>query len=590
MTLPFEFGRFAQMTVGPRTGTAGVTPVAQFTGSVKARFSLFEGDTLEFGVPGNSDAALAIDALATDVWLYREGALWQRYRVLPMDQAWDHRGGTDVTVKAVNYRHLLDWRHIQPVGSLAFPGSIGNHASVPDSGPLSIAGDITFVARVAMADWASAALPTTIVGQLDSATNISYHWLIMPDGTLQLSTSPDGTSASVVFGASTVAIPASDGDFIWLATALDVNSGGNRVYWFATSLDGATWTQLGTTVTTAGVTTIFNSSAPILIGGNQLPTFEYPMNGRVEAVSIRNGVSGTATPGGTEVFGFDGRDIGPRNDITTFTARTGQTVTLARSGTPETAVVAATPNEVIFGGVDQGNIIWRLIQHTQGQAGGALGITAGDVVTGVVRDRSEYEAGDNIGQLIDDLTKVIAGPVWNVSPGASGDRELNVKMPATDYTFGPNPLHLGGNVRKMSRRTGGGEFANSSFVNSTQETFPETYDDPDIATDPRGRWEVAVSPSSSVTNQSVLQELAEGEVRDRMDYPATWTIQLNPRRWFGDSFFLPGHFAEIVKPPNLVDKPPSDAVSVVGQVVDVVFTLSAKGEADVTLTAVEVAA
>jgi hypothetical protein len=70
---------------------------------------------------------------------------------------------------------------------------------------------------------------------------------------------------------------------IGLRAFLDVDAGGaNRAATFSTSMDqGASWQQLGDVVTTAGVTSIFNSTAPPTIGGHSgiIPVTGYHYQG-----------------------------------------------------------------------------------------------------------------------------------------------------------------------------------------------------------------------------------------------------------------------------------------------------------------------
>lgn len=103
---------------------------------------------------------------------------------------------------------------------------------------------------------------------------------------------------------------------------LDVDNGaGGRSAQFFTSDNGTNWTQLGSTVTAAGTTSIFNSTSKLEIGSQENGL--NPLKGKVYAASIRNGINGT------EVFQFDVGGNWKSSDIDSFTAGTGQTVTLA---------------------------------------------------------------------------------------------------------------------------------------------------------------------------------------------------------------------------------------------------------------------
>lgn len=66
-----------------------------------------------------------------------------------------------------------------------------------------------------------------------------------------------------------------------------------------------------------------------------------------------------------------------------------------------------TDSEVIFTGVDAGEIAWELIDTSQGLSNGDLGITEGTIETTMDRDRTYYNY--NIGQAIINLSNVING-------------------------------------------------------------------------------------------------------------------------------------------------------------------------------------
>lgn len=99
------------IAVGPWTGSVPSQLVTEFTGgSVKC--ALNGGPEVRFTMPGKSAAALITSGLATDVWVYRKGVLWQRCRVLPVDQSWNADGEDVATVVAVGYRKVIEARHI----------------------------------------------------------------------------------------------------------------------------------------------------------------------------------------------------------------------------------------------------------------------------------------------------------------------------------------------------------------------------------------------------------------------------------------------------------------------------------------------
>lgn len=154
-------------------------------------------------------------------------------------------------------------------GGLELPGVAGNYASAPDSSALSITGDIDIKVKVKMTDWTPAAVQT-LVAKAQTTSLRSYYLQVNTDGTLVLTTSTNGSAT--VTGTSTAATGVSDGATKWVRATLDVADSTNRVYKFYTSDDGSSWTQLGTTVTTAGTTSIHDNASVLEIGSITLGT------------------------------------------------------------------------------------------------------------------------------------------------------------------------------------------------------------------------------------------------------------------------------------------------------------------------------
>lgn len=176
---------------------------------------------------------------------------------------------------------------------LLLDGASGCYASTPDSAANSITGDIDLRADVALDDWTPAAQVTIFGKYVQSGNQRAFAFCVASTGALILYTTPDGLIGSVIDGTSTAAVGIADGTRKWIRATLDVNDGaGNRVYKFYTSPDGVTWTQLGATVTTAGVTTIFDSTAIVGIGGIDAGASQNPA-GKIYRAQLLNGIDGT---------------------------------------------------------------------------------------------------------------------------------------------------------------------------------------------------------------------------------------------------------------------------------------------------------
>lgn len=191
---------------------------------------------------------------------------------------------------------------------LVLDGVSPGRASTPHMAALGIVGDIDIRVHAALDDWSPSAAQALITKSTTTGNQISWRFVVLTTGVLRLVWSVDG---SVTLTAdSTVAPVVVNGASLWVRATLDVDNGATgRDAKFYTSPDGVLWTQLGTTVTTPGVTSIFNSTAPVVIGSRDVGTLDL-MVGSVFAAQVRSGVGGaivadpdfTVQPGGTTTF------------------------------------------------------------------------------------------------------------------------------------------------------------------------------------------------------------------------------------------------------------------------------------------------
>jgi hypothetical protein len=171
-------------------------------------------------------------------------------------------------------------------------GANGNYMSVADNPPLDITGDLDIQVKVALDDWTPGAVGN-IIGKWDGTGNqYSYTLQINTTGTLELYWTTSGAAGTVRNARSTVSNGITDGTVKWIRATLDVDNGasGNDVK-FYTSDDGTTWTQLGTTVTGSGVTSIYSGSAILAIGATS--TGATALKGKFYRTIIKNGIDGT---------------------------------------------------------------------------------------------------------------------------------------------------------------------------------------------------------------------------------------------------------------------------------------------------------
>jgi hypothetical protein len=174
---------------------------------------------------------------------------------------------------------------------LVLPGTAGNYASTPDTSVLDIVGDIDLRADVVMTDW-TPANNSTLVSKRGAAGQRSYLFQVQTTGVLSLTWSTDGTAQ--ITDTSTVAPTVTDGARLAVRVTLDVNNGaaGHTTTFYTAPTITGTWTQLGSTVITAGTTSIFNSTAPVEVGAFNGGASDL-LAGTMNVVEVRDGLAGT---------------------------------------------------------------------------------------------------------------------------------------------------------------------------------------------------------------------------------------------------------------------------------------------------------
>ena len=184
------------------------------------------------------------------------------------------------------------------------PDSVG-HAYTADSAANSITGDIDIRADLELLDNpVSGAVTNWSIGNFDVASKFdnvdgSRSWtLIVIAGKIRLNWFSLGTAASVRSATSTVTIPGPDTGRRAIRATLDVDNGaaGCTVTFYTAPTMAGPWTQLGTPVTAAGTTAIFNGAARVRAGGApdaSTWTWTEPPSAVFYDFELRNGLGGT---------------------------------------------------------------------------------------------------------------------------------------------------------------------------------------------------------------------------------------------------------------------------------------------------------
>ena len=299
------------------TGSLGVDLVDFYLDRIPDAESLNDAEYAYWAGGPLSDAVLWLDAGSTHPSLVKVPNLGSGGNVL------DAQYGDGSTVGT--FPTLLEHTGENYV---YFPGVSNNLMHVPDSAALSITGNIDIMLRLSLDDWTPSGSNTYSFSKRATTGN-QRSWLVehTTGGFIAFYWSVDGINEIRV--QSTAALPAfTDGQVVWLRIALRTNNGvggHNVAFWWAPdqSDEPAVWTQVGTTVVTAGTTSIFDSTARVQLSGWQDGGSNFA--GKVYRAIIKNDI------GGTKVL-----DINVPVDVidgarTSFTCTTGQTVTVGRA-------------------------------------------------------------------------------------------------------------------------------------------------------------------------------------------------------------------------------------------------------------------
>lgn len=179
-----------------------------------------------------------------------------------------------------------------PVGAaLVTVGTGTSYASTPDNAALDITGDIDLIADFIPETWPPPADATLIGKYADSTGNRSYRLDILSTGHVRITWSTTGVNNFSI--SSSIPVPATIGQRITVRAAFDVDNGagGRTATFYTAKFMGGTFFQLGTPVTTAGVTSIFSGTAALTVGARDSGATAR-FTGRIFAARVRNGIGG----------------------------------------------------------------------------------------------------------------------------------------------------------------------------------------------------------------------------------------------------------------------------------------------------------
>lgn len=242
-----------------------------------------------------------------------------------------------------------------------------------------------------------------------------------------------------------------------------------------------------------------------------------------------------------------------------------------------------------YASISQGDIVWDLIQHTQAQTNGNLGITLGSTGPSIVRSR-DYQPGQNILEAITGLAEADGNMTWDID----ANLELYIST-AGAGTLRPTPAQLGTNLRNISRPSGASLFGNVALVSGdTQFTVLQVNEATSLPTDGRGRWEKFRSFSQE-QSQSNLDEQARGLLETTQSPSVIWSFELIPDRFYTDSNYAIGDFVVLAQPATIVPSEPDPTVpyqvipstSILVQILTLSLSVDANGASSIKMTAVQ---
>jgi len=195
-----------------------------------------------------------------------------------------------------------------PAG-VTLTGALSTYASTPDTAATSPTTDLEVVWIGSVADWTPANL-TSLCGKWNPGGNQrAWQLRLTTGGILRLVTSATGTSTLVTTDC-TAAVPFTSGAYAIKVTLDADNGAGSNVvkFWYAAAEstgneEPASWTQLGSTVTTGGTRAIFDGTSTLDVGTVDTTATTYPFIGTCYRLIERHAI------GGAVHADFNGRDI-----------------------------------------------------------------------------------------------------------------------------------------------------------------------------------------------------------------------------------------------------------------------------------------
>jgi len=171
-----------QIAIGASSGMTPEQVVTVFN-DWRLDKNLDDGCSLSISMPGNSLPGVLMSELDTDVWMYLDGTLIERLRIVAIEQTWGPHGENSLSVTAACYRRLLAGRHT--MNSLVIgPSTLGAiaqqlivHTQTQTNGNLQITYGTNTTTETTQRDYVPGSNILELITNL-AATGIGMAWSI----------------------------------------------------------------------------------------------------------------------------------------------------------------------------------------------------------------------------------------------------------------------------------------------------------------------------------------------------------------------------------------------------------------------------
>lgn len=178
---------------------------------------------------------------------------------------------------------------IDAEAGLVLPGETGSYAAAPDTPGFGITGDIDVRVAAQRESWEASGVEESMAAPYrDSTDDRSWRFEILGNGRLRFQWTTDGTSGTIDAETSSVAVPGTPGQLLFIRVTRDAGTG-EVIFFLGASMVGP-WSPLG--AAQAGTPSMmFDGAADLEVGARDNGT-RTPWEGTIRQVQVRDGIDG----------------------------------------------------------------------------------------------------------------------------------------------------------------------------------------------------------------------------------------------------------------------------------------------------------